>query len=260
MTLQTIETRSTEAGVPWINASGAESGAVSTAVEHVSREIANWVTATRGGAQARPSLFNRQAYVAPDNPYTLMQTARNAVENDDIVGGVCDVVEGLMLQGIKWEAEDPEDASFPAVPPRPASAADDFERRAKRARRDDWALDDQLIEPGLVAVSVPVREPDTGRVACVASGDVHAHTPGRSRLQDALVAVRLGATLEETEPERRGNSASVIMSADEVTARFVDHPEAVAESGRLAERLGFDLTSDLDDRNWRTDSRGKPNP
>ena len=82
-------------------------------------------------------------------------------------------------------------------------------------------------------------------VACVASGDVHAHTPGRSRLQDALVAVRLGATLEETEPERRGNSASVIMSADEVAARFVDHPEAVAESGRLAERLGFDLTSDL---------------
>src|SRR5215211_7350662 len=82
-------------------------------------------------------------------------------------------------------------------------------------------------------------------VACMASGDVHAHAPERSRLQDALVAVRLGATLEETEPERRGNSASVIMSADEVAARFADHPEAVAESGRLAERLGFDLTSDL---------------
>jgi error-prone DNA polymerase len=82
-------------------------------------------------------------------------------------------------------------------------------------------------------------------VACVASGDVHAHESGRSRLQDALVAVRLGATLEETEPERRGNSASVILPPDEVAVRFADHPEAVAESGRLAERLGFDLTSDL---------------
>ncbi|MFE1308869.1 IclR family transcriptional regulator C-terminal domain-containing protein [Streptomyces sp. NPDC058755] len=86
----------------------------------------------------------------------------------------------------RWRArraEDPEDASFPAVPPRPASAADDFERRAKRARRDGWALDDQLIEPGLVAVSVPVREPDTGRVACVASVVSHTsrHSPADLR-------------------------------------------------------------------------------
>jgi error-prone DNA polymerase len=82
-------------------------------------------------------------------------------------------------------------------------------------------------------------------VACVASGDVHAHAAERSHLQDALVAVRLGATLEETEPERRGNSASVIMAPEEVEGRFADHPEAVAESGHLAERLEFDLTSDL---------------
>lgn len=109
MSTQSIETLTTEAGIPWINASGAESGAVSTRVEHVGREIARWIDATRGGA-GRPSLFNRQAYVAPDNPYALMETARKAVENDDIVSGVCDVVEGLMYQGIKWESEDPEDA------------------------------------------------------------------------------------------------------------------------------------------------------
>lgn len=111
MTLQTIETRNTEAGIPWINASGEELGAVSTAVEHVGRQIARWIDTTRGGAQ-RPSLFNRQAYVAPENPYTLMTTARRAVENDDVVGGVCDVTEGLMIQGVKWEAEDPEDADI----------------------------------------------------------------------------------------------------------------------------------------------------
>ena len=33
--------------------------------------------------------------------------------------------------------------------------------------------------------------------------------------------------------------------AEEIAARFRDHPDAVAESGRLAERLRFDLTSDL---------------
>lgn len=60
-------------------------------------------------------------------------------------------------------AADPADHGFPAVPPRPSdSGADsgaDFEAYVERARVDGWALDDQLIEPGLVAVSVPVRDP-----------------------------------------------------------------------------------------------------
>ncbi|TVZ97933.1 IclR family transcriptional regulator C-terminal domain-containing protein [Streptomyces sp. BK340] len=90
----------------------------------------------------------------------------------------------------RWRArraEDPKDTSFPAVPPRPASAADDFERRAERARRHGWALDDQLIEPGLVAVSVPVREPDTGRVACVASVVSHTSRHSAAGLRTSLL-------------------------------------------------------------------------
>ena len=82
-------------------------------------------------------------------------------------------------------------------------------------------------------------------VRCVATGDVHMHDPSRAPLQDALVAVRLGATLEETEPERRGNGSGHLATPAAMAARFADHPEAVAESGRIAERLEFDLTRDL---------------
>ena len=82
-------------------------------------------------------------------------------------------------------------------------------------------------------------------VPCVATGNVHAHDRSRLALQDALVAIRLNATLDETEGMRRGNSAAVLMSPTEAAARFRDHPEAVAESARLAERLRFDLTRDL---------------
>jgi error-prone DNA polymerase len=82
-------------------------------------------------------------------------------------------------------------------------------------------------------------------VPCVATGNVHAHHPDRARLQDALVAVRLRLSLDQTEPERRGNATSVMVSPAEMTARFRDHPDAVAESARLAERLEFDLTRDL---------------
>ena len=82
-------------------------------------------------------------------------------------------------------------------------------------------------------------------VPCVATGNVHAHERRRVALQDALVAVRLGGTLESTEPERRGNGTAVLVDPARQAARFAEHPDAVAESARLADRLRFDLTRDL---------------
>ncbi len=82
-------------------------------------------------------------------------------------------------------------------------------------------------------------------VPCVATGNVHSHSRRRTHLQDALVAVRLGQTLEESEPSRRGNRSSALATPAGMAARFAEHPEAVAETVRLAERLHFDLTTDL---------------
>jgi error-prone DNA polymerase len=82
-------------------------------------------------------------------------------------------------------------------------------------------------------------------VPCVATGNVHAHDRRRAPLQDALVAVGRCATLEESEPYRRGNSTSALTSPAAMAARFAEFPEAVAESGRLAERLRVDLTQQL---------------
>ena len=88
-------------------------------------------------------------------------------------------------------------------------------------------------------------------VACVATGNVHSHDRRRARLQDAFVAVGLGKTLEESEPRRRGNRSSALVSPQAMADRFAEHPEAVAETVRLAARLRFDLSKDLGYRHPR---------
>ncbi len=100
--------------------------------------------------------------------------------------------------------------------------------------RDDRARNRRLSE---LARRLEVR--------CVATGNVHAHARTRGPLQDALVAVRLHTTLDASEPERRGNFSHVLASPAAMAARFSEHPEAVAESERLADELQFDLGSDL---------------
>jgi error-prone DNA polymerase len=93
-------------------------------------------------------------------------------------------------------------------------------------------------------------------VPCVATGNVHSHSRRRTHLQDALVAVRLGTTLEASEPRRRGNSSSAMASPGGMATRFAEHPEAVAETLRLAERLEFDLTEQLGYRYPGADAKG----
>lgn len=84
---------------------------------------------------------------------------------------------------------------------------DDFERRVDRARRDGWALDDQLIEPGLVAVSMPVRDPATGRVACVASVVSHTSRHPAAGLRTTLLP-RLHTAVAEMEADLRDAAPS----------------------------------------------------
>jgi error-prone DNA polymerase len=98
---------------------------------------------------------------------------------------------------------------------------------------------DRALNRGLAALA------DRLGVPCVATGNVHAHTPARAMLQDAFVAIREHTTLDASEPLRRGNHSHVLTTPEAMAARFADHPDAVAESERLAATLDFDLTSDL---------------
>jgi error-prone DNA polymerase len=82
-------------------------------------------------------------------------------------------------------------------------------------------------------------------VETVVTGDVHAHDPGRVRLQDALVAIRHRTSLEGSEPERRGNHEAVLRAPHEIADRFPLDRDAVERTSAIAERCEFDLTQEL---------------
>jgi len=82
-------------------------------------------------------------------------------------------------------------------------------------------------------------------VETVATGDVHAHHPRRTLLQDVLVAIRSRTSLEGCEPERRGNRESFLRPPEEMLERFSFDRHAAERSAVLAERLEFDLTEEL---------------
>ena len=85
-----------------------------------------------------------------------------------------------------------------------------------------FARHDRALNRGLAALAARLG------VACVATGNVHAHTRERAQLQDAFVAIREHTTLDASEPLRRGNHAHVLASPAAMAARFEDHPDAVA--------------------------------
>src|SRR3989441_2989797 len=84
------------------------------------------------------------------------------------------------------------------------------------------------------------------RLNVVATSDVHYHRRERHRLHDVLVAIRHRTTLDGSHDVRRPNSEFSLRPPQEVAALISDRPDAVANTGVIAERCRtFDLTRDL---------------
>ena len=84
-------------------------------------------------------------------------------------------------------------------------------------------------------------------VETIATGNVHAHAPRRTLLQDALVAIRCRTSLDGCERERRGNREAVLRSALALPSKRLDPEEDYM-------KLTYDQALDL----WAR--RGGPKP
>ncbi|MFC9677318.1 MULTISPECIES: IclR family transcriptional regulator C-terminal domain-containing protein [unclassified Streptomyces] len=141
----------------------------------------------------------------------------------------------------RWRARraaDPEDRAFPAVPPRQEAETEPFEERAARAGAAGWALDDQLIEPGLVALAVPVRGPG-GDVACVVSVVSHTSRHTAASLREAMLG-RLRDAVTEMEEALRGP----VPDGPAPTGPDATGPDA-AWAAEAKQRLGRDFVESL---------------
>ncbi|WP_438817596.1 IclR family transcriptional regulator domain-containing protein [Streptomyces finlayi] len=97
---------------------------------------------------------------------------------------------------------DPQGLGFLAVPPlQQAPDEAHFTERSRQAEAQGWALDDQLIEPGLVALALPVRDAD-GRPVCAVSVVSHTSRHSAASLRKAVLP-RLRATVARMERELR---------------------------------------------------------
>jgi len=84
-------------------------------------------------------------------------------------------------------------------------------------------------------------------VGYVATNNVHYAVQDGHRLQDVLVCIRHQTTLDEAGVLLRPNSEFYLKPAAEMAALFADHPEALANTRRIAERCRFELGYGLQD-------------
>jgi error-prone DNA polymerase len=78
-------------------------------------------------------------------------------------------------------------------------------------------------------------------VPMLASNDVLYHEPGRRMVQDVVTCIREHLTLETAGRRLEANAERHLKPAREMARIFADHPEAIAETVRVAGRIGFSL-------------------
>ncbi|MFF2513021.1 IclR family transcriptional regulator C-terminal domain-containing protein [Streptomyces sp. NPDC058086] len=128
------------------------------------------------------------------------KNGRDLVDGKDLAGGKELRVGKDLTVGKGRTAGRPEEPDAGRSARRLPALGDDFEQRTAEAREAGWALDDQLIEPGLVALSLPVRE--AGRVVCVVSVVSHTSRHTAADLRDTVLP-RLREAVAAMERELR---------------------------------------------------------
>ena len=141
-------------------------------------------------------------------------------------------------------AADPDGHLFIAIPP--TSPDTDFPSHLAWYR-------DHLDAPLHLAATHYHRGDDDRRLAhlatlaashgvpLVATGDVHQHDPARRRLHDTLTCIREHCTIDDAGWRLAANAERHLKSPARLARLFRDHPDALANTVRIADQCRFSL-------------------
>ena len=79
------------------------------------------------------------------------------------------------------------------------------------------------------------------RVPLIATNDVLYHDPGRRVLQDVVSCIREKTNIETAGRLLEANAERHLKPSDEMIRLFRDHPAAITETLRFADRIDFSL-------------------
>ena len=124
---------------------------------------------------------------------------------------------------------------------------DEARKAAERYRDifgDDFFLEIQdhgMIEQKKVMISMIELSKETG-IPLIATNDVHYVTEPDHVMQDILICIGTGKTVEDTDRLKMGTSQMYLKSEEEMRRLFVHVPEALTNTSVVASRCELELT------------------
>jgi error-prone DNA polymerase len=123
------------------------------------------------------------------------------------------------------------------------AAAERLLQRLKQSRADGVWLGTSLVYRGddrrrLARLD---RLAAAAKVPLLATNEVLYHDPARRPLQDVLTCIREKTTIEAVGRRLEANAERYLKPAQEMARLFRDHPDAIAETMRFADRINFSL-------------------
>lgn len=129
------------------------------------------------------------------------------------------------------------------VPSAPPEGIEETLKRLKRLVPDRLWLGVSACRAGLDARTIDKHARIAGKldVPLLATNDALYAAPESRALHDIVTCIRLGTTIQKAGRALEANAERHIKPHAEMARLFQRHPEAIAETIRFAERIGFDL-------------------
>ncbi len=102
--------------------------------------------------------------------------------------------------------------------------------------QDHGLREQRDVNRGIIQISE-----ETG-IPLVATNDAHYTRRADAEIQDVLMCIQMGKTIDDTDRMRFETDEFYLKSEEEMAALFPDHPEAIANTVKIAEQCNMDFT------------------